>query len=88
MRIGPIAPGQDSARTAVIGLHLEQGDSGERPGKDVHGTAWFADLWAGRLPRMTLTTSRADNVLIEPNRPTITCTAAGFSAAANSLRGL
>ncbi len=74
VRIGPISPSHERAEYAVIGLHIQPT---ARP--DVHGSAWFADLWCGRLPRMTLKTSRTDNVYVEPNRPTVTCMAAGFA---------
>ncbi|HEX3998162.1 MAG TPA: hypothetical protein VHX65_06405 [Pirellulales bacterium] len=72
--IGPIAPLGEAVDHAVIGLHVE-------PTKraDVHGTAWFASVWAGRLPRMTIASDRRDNLFVEPDLPTITCTAAGFS---------
>jgi len=75
VRIGPIVPLGDGVDHAVIGLHLEPTQRA-----DVHGTAWFAGLWAGRLPRMTIESNMRDNLFVEPNRPKITCTAAGFAA--------
>ena len=75
VRIGPIALLGEGADHAVIGLHLE-------PTKraDVHGTAWFAGIWAGRLPRMTIESNSRVNLFVQPNLPTIRCSAAGFAA--------
>ncbi len=72
VQIGPIAELAGSVDHAVIGLHVE---STKRP--DVHGSAWFAGVWAGRLPRMTLKSDRRDNFYVNPDLPRITCTAAG-----------
>ncbi len=84
VRIGPIVPTGEAVDHAVIGLHLEPTERA-----DVHGTAWFAGVWAGRLPRMTITSNSRDNLFVasnrreelfsDSNRPTITCTAAGFA---------
>lgn len=74
VHIGPIAALATNVDHAVIGLHVE---STKRP--DVHGSAWFAGVWAGRLPRMTLTSDRRDNLFVYPDLPQITCTAAGFA---------
>jgi alpha-galactosidase-like protein len=74
VRIEPIAPAREGTEYAVIGLHLEPSQRA-----DVHGSASFADVWVGRLPRMTLKTDRRDNVYVDPARPTITCTASGFA---------
>jgi hypothetical protein len=48
VRIGPVDPPKDT-RFVVIGCHLA-------PGKKmgIHGSAWFDDLWLGRLPQLTL----------------------------------
>lgn len=75
MRIDPTAPSQDSAEYAVVGLHLEP--SGRA---DIHGSASFADIWVGRLPRMTLKTDCRDNVYVDPARPRVSCLASGFAA--------
>ncbi len=74
IRIEPTASSYDGAEYATIGLHLE-------PTKraDVRGSASFADLWIGRLPRMTLKSDRRDNVYVDPARPVLTCTASGFA---------
>ena len=84
MRIGPIVPLGEAVDHAVIGLHLEPTERA-----DVHGTAWFAGIWAGRLPRMTIASNSRDNLFVasrkgptlftESDLPTITCTAAGFA---------
>lgn len=52
VRIGPVASDHPNARGAIIGLHVEAGDS-----QDLTGSVWFDDLWLGRLPRMQLATS-------------------------------
>ena len=75
LQIEPVAPPGAAADSAVIELHLEPTG---RP--DLHGSAWFGDVWAGQLPRMTVSTSRRNNVYVLPDRPTITCTVAGFAA--------
>ena len=75
MRIDPTAPSQDSTEYAVVGLHLEP--SGRA---DIHGSASFADIWVGRLPRMTLKTDRRDNIYVDPARPKVSCLASGFAA--------
>ncbi len=75
LQIAPVAPPGAAADTAVIELHLEPTG---RP--DLHGSAWFGDVWAGQLPRITVSTNRRDNVYVLPERPTITCTVAGFAA--------
>jgi hypothetical protein len=74
VRIGPIAAPGDTADYAVIGLHLEPTG---RP--DLHGQANFAEVWAGQLPRLTLSTNSHDNVYVEPNLPKITCAVAGLA---------
>src|SRR5262249_25049104 len=74
IRIEPTASSHDGAEYATIGLHLE-------PTKraDVRGSASFADLWVGRLPRMSLKSDRRDNGYVDPARPELPCTASGFA---------
>ena len=74
IRINPIAPSHDSTEYAVVGLHLEP-----TARADVHGSASFADVWVGRLPRMTLKADRRDNLYVDPARPKISCVASGFA---------
>ena len=74
VRIEPIAPAHEQTAYAVVGLHLEPF---ARP--DVRGSASFADVWVGRLPRMTLQTDRRDNVYVAPARPKVSCIASGFA---------
>ncbi len=73
LQIGPVAPASDAIDHAVIGLHLEPTDQA-----DLHGSAWFADVWAGRLPRMNLEADRANRLYIDPQRPTISFTSTGL----------
>src|SRR4029077_7394609 len=75
MRIDPTAPSLDSAEYAVGGLHLDANGRADMP-----RSAVFADIWVGRLPRMTLKTDRRDNVYVDPARPKISCVASGFAA--------
>src|SRR3984957_16453783 len=44
--VGPIVP-HDDVHFIVIGCHLV-------PGMDIHGSAWFDDLWIGELPLFSL----------------------------------
>jgi len=74
LEIEPVAPPGATADSAMIELRLEPTG---RP--DLHGSAWFGDVWAGQLPRMTVSANRRNNVYALPDRPTITCTVAGFA---------
>jgi hypothetical protein len=74
VRIGPVAPASKNARTAVITLHLGPGEQA-----DLRGSAWFADIWFGRLPRMTLSADRRSHLYFDDESPQITCTASGFA---------
>ncbi|HEY2881675.1 MAG TPA: hypothetical protein VGJ15_04565 [Pirellulales bacterium] len=73
LRIGPTAPASTAAHHAIVGLHLEPNG---RP--DLHGSAWFADVWAGRLPRIVLTVEQPNHLYVDPQRPVVRCTASGF----------
>ncbi len=75
LRIDPIAPARDGVDHAVVGLHVQPSNQA-----DIQGAAAFADVWVGRLPRMTFKTDRRDNVYVDPARPKLTCTASGFDA--------
>jgi hypothetical protein len=74
VRIGPVAPTSKNAQTAVITLHLGPGEQA-----DLRGSAWFADIWFGRLPRMTLAADRRSHLYFDDESPQITCTASGFA---------
>jgi hypothetical protein len=73
LQIGPVAPASDAIDHAIIGLHLEPTTQA-----DLQGSAWFADVWAGRLPRMKLEADHRNRLYVDPQRPTITYTASGF----------
>jgi hypothetical protein len=74
VRIGPVAPTSKNAQSAIITLHLGPGDRA-----DLRGSAWFSDIWFGRLPRMTLSADRRSHLYFDDESPQITCTASGFA---------
>ena len=51
LELGPLSPGDPQIETAVVQLHLEPTEEA-----DLHGSAHFAAVWMGRLPRITLET--------------------------------
>jgi hypothetical protein len=74
VRIGPVAPTSRNAQTAIITLHVGPVDEA-----DLRGSAWFADIWFGRLPRMMLSADRRSHLYFDDESPQITCTASGFA---------
>lgn len=78
--LGPISCASNQATFVQIGLHLEP----KSDRADLTGSASFADIWLGSLPRMSLTTDRRDNIFYQPDRPQVILQASGF-AAENSL---
>ena len=74
LRLGPVSPASKETRLAIIGLHVEPG-----PQLELDGSAWFADLWLGHMPRVSLTTTPEHRVLRHRERVTVTCHASGFS---------
>lgn len=75
VRLGPVSPQSDRIRHAVLGVHLEPGDQA-----DLRGRAEFADIWVGRLPRMTLTCNRPLALFTHPRDVIAVCRASGLSA--------
>lgn len=75
LRLGPISPASDDARFAVIGLHIEPEGSQE----DLHGAAFFDDVWLGRLPRMTLKSNHPYNFFTTSDEIEVECTVSGFT---------
>jgi hypothetical protein len=74
IRLGPLVATSEQVRSAVISLHLEPiGDM-----SDLRGCALFDDIWLGRLPRMSLTTNRADNVYMVGAPIEIQCKVSGI----------
>jgi len=49
VRIGPVAPGSDKTRFAVLSLHVRPDEN-----EDLRGEAFLSDVRLSRLPRMTL----------------------------------
>jgi hypothetical protein len=76
LRLGPITPRSEAACFAIVGLHLEPEGSERR--EDLRGQASFADVWLGRMPQVTLTTSGASNLFTDANRVEVSCTTTGF----------
>ena len=74
LRIGPVTPTCDAAQHAIIGLHLEPGEHA-----DLQGKAWFADVWAGRLPRIVLQVGGCHHLYVDPQQPEVVCTVSGFT---------
>lgn len=75
VRLGPVSPQGDRIRQAVLGVHLEPGERA-----DLHGRAEFADIWVGRLPRMTLACNRPLALFTDPREVTAVCRASGLPA--------
>lgn len=73
VRIGPIASDHPDARTAIVGLNVEHGES-----QDLTGTVWFDDLWLGRLPRMRLETSTPLGLYESPGDVELQCELTGL----------
>lgn len=74
LRIGPVASTSNQAQHAVIGLHLEPGERA-----DLRGKVWFADVWAGRFPKLLLQAGGCRHLYAIPESPEVICTASGFS---------
>lgn len=70
--VGPVTP-PEGAATAVVGLHLAPADSTE-----LTGTASFADVWLGRLPRIELDTGSLHNVFTDRERVQVRCRISGL----------
>lgn len=76
LRLGPFSPQYENTRWAVIGVHLEPQATGKR--EDLHGVAWFGDIWLGRLPKSVLSAGSPTGVFTDPARIDITCAISGF----------
>jgi hypothetical protein len=79
-RLGPVSPACDDASQVRIGLHLE-------PGANVSlaGTARFADVWLGRLPRVSLALAGQRHLLPYPSPVNVVCRASGYTVAEASV---
>lgn len=75
VRLGPVSAQGDRIRHAVLGVHLEPGEQA-----DLRGRAEFADIWVGRLPRMTLACTRPLRLFTDPREITAVCRASGLPA--------
>ena len=80
IRLGPLSVPSDEARFVVIGLHVEPQATGRL--EDLHGSAWFGDIWLARVPRMILSTGRRLNLFDgrEKDKVEITCRVQGLNA--------
>ena len=81
LRVGPIASKNESVAYAAIGLHLEPTEQ-----EDLTGSASFADVWLGRVPRMTVTADSACSVYLAGVQPTICCKVSGVEDREPSVR--
>lgn len=72
--MGPLAPSSQRARYAVIELHLEPADTPA----DLRGSASFADVWFGRLPRMRLETTAPLNIYFDRGQVEVRCELSGL----------
>ena len=74
LRLGPVATTHPAARFARAGLCVQPAEDAE----DFSGTAWFDEIWLGRLPQMKLTLDPPD-LLIQLHQPVrAACRVAGF----------
>ena len=76
LRLGPFSPQHENTCTAVIGVHLEPKARGKR--EDLHGTAWFGDIWLARLPKLVVSTPSPTGVFTDPAQIDIACMVSGF----------
>lgn len=74
VRISTGLPPPPQTASAEVSLHVEPR---EKLG-DLRGSAEFSEIWIGRLPRITLTANRKDQIYLDPERPEITCQASGL----------
>ena len=81
LRVGPIASTNELVGYAAIGLHLEPTEQ-----EDLTGSASFADVWLGRVPRMTVTADSACSVYLAGAQPTISCRVSGVEDREPSVR--
>ncbi len=70
--IGPFAPKNDRARSAVIGLHVEP-----TAREDLTGSVLLDDVRLGRLPRMTLRANAPHHFFLQPAEVAVECTVSG-----------
>ena len=73
--MGPLSPADPQIDSAVVQLHLEPGEEA-----DLHGSARFAGVWMGRMPRITLETGNRLQLFDASQVVRVTCKASGFSS--------
>ena len=69
-----IAISGHTADYAIIELHLEP-QSGMQP--DLHGSAWFDDIWLGRLPRMSIEFNHPNHLFHNLDDVIVACNVSG-----------
>ncbi len=74
LQLSPLSPSDPQIETAVVGLHLEPTDEA-----DLRGSAHFAGVWMGRLPRITLGSGNRLQLFSAGEPVNVTCKASGFS---------
>ena len=72
LRLGPVSSSSSQIRWAMVAVHLEPGAQ-----QDLKGSARFADLWLGRLPRMSLTLDNALGLVAAGTKVAAKCTVVG-----------
>lgn len=81
IRLGPFAAEAKGTRFAVVGLHLEpQGKA------DLTGAVQFADVWMGRLPRMSATLNSPTHLFSDPGEIEVFCDVSGFTDRERAVR--
>lgn len=76
MRLGPMTPTTDRARSAVLSVHVRPTTS-----PDLSGTVCIDDVRFARVPKMSVETNNEYNVFTNPRDINITCRVSGFTHA-------
>ncbi|MGO8690632.1 MAG: hypothetical protein ACLQLG_13500, partial [Thermoguttaceae bacterium] len=74
LQLFPLSPRDPRTQAAVVGLHIEPTDEA-----DLRGSAHFAGVWMGRLPRITLDTGNRLQLFAAGQPVHVACKASGFS---------
>jgi hypothetical protein len=73
IEIGPVNPAHPRVRSARLVFHVKPGDRA-----DLKGSVALDDLWASRLPKMTVRTSNPFNVYTDPKDIEVSCELSGI----------
>lgn len=72
-QIGPSSPTDSRVRLARVVFVVEQGGM-----TDLTGEASIANVWVGRLPKMTIASNSAYNVYTDPRKVEVSCELSGI----------